>query len=67
MARPNDLGDFTALLRSLVERGFWGTLRIQLQEGAILRCVLEESAKHPRQLMGNGNTVEDQHDDSPRQ
>jgi hypothetical protein len=66
MTKPNDLGDFTALLHSLVERGFWGNLRVQLQDGAVVRCVLEESVKHPRQLMRNGNTVE-AHDDINQQ
>jgi hypothetical protein len=63
----NDLSDFTALLRSLVERGFWGCLRIQLQDGAVVRCVLEESVKHPRQLMRNGNPVEAHNDNTQRQ
>ena len=66
MPQRNDLSDFTALLRSLVERGFWGSLRVQLQDGAVVRCVLEESVKHPRQLMRNGNTVEAQDDNNTR-
>jgi hypothetical protein len=67
MPNPNDMGDFTALLRSLADRGFWGSLTVQFQNGGLVRCVLEESVKHPRQLMGNGNTVEDQHDNKRRQ
>jgi hypothetical protein len=63
MAKPNDLGDFTALLDSLVERRFWGSLQLHFQDGGFVRCVLEESVKHPRQLMRNGNTVE-AHDDT---
>jgi hypothetical protein len=66
MPQRNDLSDFTALLRSLTERGFWGSLRVQLQEGAVVRCVLEESVKHPRQLMRNGTTVEAQDDNTAR-
>ena len=31
VVKPNDLDDFTALLDSLVQRGFWGSLRVQLQ------------------------------------
>jgi hypothetical protein len=64
--KPNDLGDFTALLGSLVGRKFWGSLLVQFQDGALVRCVLEESVKHPRQLMRDGTTVE-AHDDTNRQ
>jgi len=65
MAKPNDFADVTVLLDALVARSFWGSLRLQFQDGGLVRCILEESAKHPRQLMGNGTTVE-AHDDNNR-
>ena len=66
MANPsNDTSDFTALLRSLVDRHFWGSLTIHFQNGGLVRCVLEESVKHPRQLMTrDGNTAEAHNDDT---
>ena len=64
MAPCNEFTDFAALLRTLTERGFWGSLTVHLQNGGLVRCVLEESAKHPRQLMRNGNTGKAQ--DDPR-
>lgn len=66
MVRPNDFGDFTALLDSLADRQFWGALSIHFQNGALIRCVLEESAKHPRQLLRDGKTAEAHDDDTTK-
>ena len=62
MAKPNNFADVTALLDALVARDFWGSLRLQFQDGGLIRCTLEESVKHPRQLMRNGTTVKAQDD-----
>jgi hypothetical protein len=67
MANPaNDMGDVTALLRSLVSRGFWGSVTIHFQNGGLVRCVLEESVKHPRQLMTRDGNPGEAHYDHTR-
>ena len=64
MPRPSDFSDIAALLNQLAERSFWGNFTVYFQDGGLVRCVLEESAKHPRQLMRNGNPVEAQNDNT---
>jgi hypothetical protein len=66
MPQSNEFADVATLLDSLAARGFWGSLRVQLQDGGLVRVVLEESVKHPRQLMRNGIPVEAQDDNNQR-
>jgi hypothetical protein len=56
--------DVSELVERLGDRRFWGQLQLNFQDGNLVRCVLNQSALNPRQLLVAQNTIGETDDNS---